>query len=91
MEDKLDKIQDDVTDIKITLATNTSSLQEHMRRTAIAEERIELVQDQLTKQLAPIKSHVAMVNTTLKVITGIGALLIFLNELGIIQAILSKF
>lgn len=85
MEEKLDRIQEDVTDIKVTLATNTSSLQEHMRRTAIAEERIELIQDQMTKQLAPIKAHVTMVNTTLKVLAGLGAIILGLQQLGIFK------
>ena len=90
INDNIDKIQEDVTDIKIVMTRNTSSLEEHMKRTSIAEQRIELLQEKLSTEIAPIKSHVAMVNTTIKVIAGIGALLIFLNELGIIKAFFSK-
>ena len=85
VEDKLDKIQEDITDIKITLAANTSSLQEHMRRTAIAEDRIELIQSEMNTQLTPIKSHVTMVNTALKVLAALGAILLGLHQLGLIK------
>jgi DNA repair ATPase RecN len=86
-EEKLDKVQEDVNEIKIILARNTASLEEHMKRTAIAEQRIEMVQEHMSEQIAPIRAHVTMVNTALKVLGALGAILLFLNELGILKSI----
>ncbi len=49
MEAKLDRLTERTGEIR-------ADLQEHMRRTEIAESRIEL----LTEELRPLKSHVAM-------------------------------
>ena len=62
--DKLDKIQDDVTEIKVTMAVNATSLEEHMRRTALLEE-----------SLKPVEKHVQMVNSILKFIGFVGLIL----------------
>lgn len=40
-EAKLDKIVEDIGEIKITMAVNTQSLQEHIKRTNILEKRVE--------------------------------------------------
>lgn len=40
MEAKLDKIADEVAKIHLTLARNTASLEEHMRRTALLEQQM---------------------------------------------------
>ena len=88
IDEKIDKVQEDVNEIKLILARNTASLEEHMKRTAIAEERIEIVQEQLSTQIEPIKRHVIMVNTGMKVLAALGAILLFLNELGILSKLL---
>lgn len=85
VEQKLDRVQQDVNEIKVILARNTTSLEEHMRRTAIAEERIELVQTQVNDKLEPVRKHVVMVNTTLKVLAAAGAVVLFLKQLGILD------
>lgn len=54
---RLNDVREDVTEIKVIMARNTTSLEEHMRRTILLE-----------KQIEPIKSHVAMVNNILKII-----------------------
>ena len=41
MEAKIDKIIEDVSEIKITMAVNTGSLKEHMRRTIMLEKKVE--------------------------------------------------
>jgi hypothetical protein len=41
MEVKIDEIQRDIADIKVTLAVNTVSLQDHMKRTELLETKIE--------------------------------------------------
>lgn len=40
-EQKLDQLYTDISDIKVTLAVNTNSLLEHMRRTAALEQRLD--------------------------------------------------
>jgi hypothetical protein len=41
IDTKLDKIQEDIGEIKVTLGKNTASLEEHMRRTEALEKRVE--------------------------------------------------
>ena len=40
-EDKIDKIADDIGEIKVTLAVNTESLKEHIKRTNLLEKKVE--------------------------------------------------
>lgn len=55
MENKLDKIQDDVTEIKVHLAEYNQQLQIHIKRS-----------DALERKMEPIEKHVNMVNGALK-------------------------
>jgi hypothetical protein len=41
MEGKIDKIQEDIAEIKSTLAVNTESLKVHVKRTDLLEARID--------------------------------------------------
>ena len=52
---KLDKISDHIANIDVTLAKQEVSLSDHIRRTALLEEKLE-----------PIEKHVTMVNGVLK-------------------------
>ena len=54
LEEKLDKMHDDIVEIKVTMARNTASLEHHVERTAIAEENISIIR----KEMEPIKAHV---------------------------------
>lgn len=56
-ESKLDKIQEDVSEIKTHLAVYNEQLKIHIRRSDLLEE-----------QMAPVKKHVDMVNGALKLI-----------------------
>lgn len=85
IKQKIDKIQEDIVDIKITLERNTVSLEEHIKRTALAEERVE----QTRKELEPVKDHVKFVNWTLKIIAVSGTILISLKELGFFAWLIS--
>lgn len=55
IENKIDKMQSDVTEIKTHMAVYNSQLKEHIRRTNLLEAK-----------LIPIEKHVAMVNGALK-------------------------
>lgn len=57
VEDKIDKIMEDVADIKITMARNTTSLEVHMKRS-----------DLLEQKLVPVEQHVSMMNGALKLL-----------------------
>jgi deoxyribose-phosphate aldolase len=91
---KLDKITEDMTDVKVAQARIEVSqdltkviMDEHIKRTALAEENIEL----LRQELKPVKKHVQLINNLFKFIIAFGSLLLFLNEmdwLGKIAALL---
>lgn len=57
IEDKIDKLADKLANIDKTLAVNTSSLVEHVRRTNLLEERVE-----------PLEKDVTMIHGALKFI-----------------------
>jgi len=55
LEEKLDKIVEQIAEINVTMARNTASLDEHIRRTNMLEEKLE-----------PVEKHVLMVNSITK-------------------------
>ena len=61
---QLDRIEERLDRIDVTLARNTASLEEHMRRTALLEQEVK-----------PIKAHVAMVNGVFKFLGAISLIL----------------
>lgn len=54
IEDKIDTISGDITEIKVIMARNTASLEEHMRRSLANEEAIDL----LKEEFKPVRDHV---------------------------------
>jgi chromosome segregation ATPase len=64
LDEKLDKVEERLNNIDITLAKNTQSLDEHIRRTELAEEAIVIIKD----ELKPIQKHVTQVHTILQAI-----------------------
>lgn len=81
LEAKIDKMVEDISEIKITMAQNTASLETHIRRTEIAEEQISTIKD----DIKPIKSHVAFVKGAIWSLGIVGAVILGLHELGIID------
>jgi uncharacterized coiled-coil protein SlyX len=67
---KRDEIEKRLGSIDVTLAKQSTILEEHIRRTAMAEERIDLIQSQID----PLKSHVAMVAGAIKFVGFVGVL-----------------
>lgn len=82
ISDKLDKISDDMTDIKVTIAKQQVSLDDHIKRTNMLEESVEFLYD----EIKPIKLHVSQVSAILKflgiVASGITAIVGVLKLLG---------
>ena len=66
----LDKIDDRLNSIDITLAKQSTSLQEHIRRTELAEENIEL----LRTEIKPLSQHVVTINSLAKIISVLAAI-----------------
>ena len=65
--DKLNKIAEDITDIKVQSAIQNQQLSEHMLRTELLEKRTELIENRVT----PIETKVLQASTTLKVLLGL--------------------
>lgn len=66
-EEKLDKIVEDISEIKVTLAKQAVQLEHHIKRTDLNEENMEL----LRAEFKPIQKHVDMFHGALKLIGGI--------------------
>jgi uncharacterized coiled-coil protein SlyX len=83
LEDKTDKILDQISAINVTLAEQHKQLEHHIYRTDLAEKHLGV----LETELKPVKAHVTQVNGILKVIgiaaslAGIGKLVIEIIKL----------
>lgn len=65
--DKQEDFNKEIATVKIILARQEENLEEHMRRTQLNEENLEL----LRSELKPVQRHVDMINGVLKLIGGI--------------------
>lgn len=65
LKEKVSGIESSINSIDKTLAINTESLKEHMRRSDLNEEAIEL----LRREMKPIEEHVTKVNFITKIIS----------------------
>lgn len=72
------EIKESLSDIKVTMGINTKSLEVHIKRT-----------DDLQLMVEEFKSHMIMVNTAIKVIIALGAVIAFLDKLGIFRSLLT--
>lgn len=61
---KQSEIEKRLASIDVSLAKQSTILEEHIRRTGAAEHRIEMLQE----ELEPIKTHVAMVHGAFKLV-----------------------
>jgi predicted nucleic acid-binding Zn-ribbon protein len=66
IESKIDRIADKISNIDVTLVKQQASIDEHIRRTNIAEENIRMIR----KELVPVHKHINMLQGGAKV-TGI--------------------
>lgn len=60
----LDKISEDISELKITTAKQEENLKEHIRRTELAEENLQMIR----QEIEPLKQHVIAINGVLKII-----------------------
>lgn len=85
INNKIDRISEDMTDVKVILARQEENISHHIKRTDLLEENVELLRDEMRKDLSPIKRHVQTVNNLLLFIGAAGGIILFLNELGILK------
>lgn len=64
LDNKLDQIEERLSSIDVTLVGQAADLKYHIKRTTLAEERMEHIET----QLEPIKKHVAVINGVFKFI-----------------------
>lgn len=62
IEAKLDKISEDVIDIKLVQVRHDENLKEHMHRSELLEERTDII----FAELEPIKAHISQTDGALK-------------------------
>jgi chromosome segregation ATPase len=72
--EKLDKIEERLNSIDITLERNTVSLEHHIRRTDLLQDSSQ----NLSAQLEPIKTHVTKVQGGLQLLGAIAAIAAFI-------------
>lgn len=91
VEQKLDVVIEDLTDVKVTLArhevyheTNTESLKEHILRTKINEERLEMLKNEVNS----LEKHKEQVVGALKILMVVGAVVAGLHSMGILQKLI---
>ena len=63
LHDKLDRIEQTLATMNVTLAVNTEQLKEHMRRTQLLEQKLE-----------PVEKHVARVDGIIKFLGVVGVI-----------------
>lgn len=80
IESKLDKVQEDMTEVKVTLAQNTSDIAYHIKRSDMTDEQVKLLQDRVVK----VETSDNRINWTIRVVIGIAAVATFLKEMGLI-------
>lgn len=73
--DNQTKMAEDIVDMKVLLSKQEQNIVYHIKRTDLAEENIRLLREQMNKDLKPIKSYIALVNSILKIIGGLSVLL----------------
>jgi hypothetical protein len=72
LEKRLERLDERLDTIAVTLARNTSSLEEHIRRTEILEQ-----------DFKPVKSHVTLMNNAAKVSSALLAAILAAKSLGL--------
>ena len=79
LDSKVDKISERLNSVDVTLAQQHESLDTHIKRTEILEEKLE-----------PVEKHVAMMNGALKLLGIIGVLVGILEGLSVTLEFLGK-
>jgi len=91
VNEKLDKLDERLDRIELTLVKNTQILDEHQRRSTANEAHVAQLEQTLKEELTPVKNHVDTMKLGFKIIvwiagasTGVAAFVLTLKELNII-------
>ena len=83
VKSKLNKISDDIVEIKITLAAQHADISHHIKRSDLLEDKIDIMKQDIDHEIQPIKDHVTKVQ-------GISSAILFaLKVLAVAAAILT--
>ncbi len=85
LDDKLDAIQEDLTEIKTHLAVYNTQLEIHIKRSETLEEKLELDMEKMNQEIKPLISHVSMVQGAFWILGVLGAVLLGLQQLGLLD------
>jgi flagellar motor component MotA len=85
LDDKLDRIQDDVNEIKTHLAVYNQQLVIHIKRSETLEQKLELDMEKMNQEIKPLISHVSMVQGAFWILGVLGAVLLGLQQLGLLS------
>ena len=86
ISNKVDNLDSRLDEVDKTLIKQEGNLQEHMRRTAIAEQRIDLIH----KETEPIKLHVDRVQFVFKAIKWVGLPVLFSSLIYLVNLFISS-
>lgn len=70
LRDLLSGIRADIAEMQITLAKQSVILEEHIRRTTVSEERLDILQ----REVEPLKMHVAVWGVLGKILAGLATI-----------------
>lgn len=79
LNNRLDEVQSVLADIRVDLARNTRSLEEHMRRTEALESAVDVIR----AEARPVQTHVAVVGALGKVLAAGGTVVAIVE--GVLQ------
>ena len=79
IETKIDSIKEELQEMKVVQVKQENNLELHMARTEAAEKRLEIVE----KNLEPIKNHVLILNTIVKIVIFLATTAFSLKKMGI--------
>lgn len=82
LENKIDKMQDALVRIEVTMERNTLSLEEHMRRTNILEGELKAQKEKTEKQLLPLQDQAKLIKWSVRIVSVGAAVLVFLKSMG---------
>jgi len=80
--DKLDKLDERLDSIDITLAKQNVSLEHHIKRTEINEKALVVLSDEANARLSKLESSKDMILGGITLLSVIGAVVLWFNELG---------
>ena len=70
IESKVDKLDEKLDSVDKTLVKQEMNLQQHMRRTEIQEESLEVLKKYMHNEVEPIKDHIKKVSAITKFMVG---------------------